>query len=381
MTHFLKPVAVVAAISLGALALVILSGGAGDKRNEAPVQANDLPDEPKADPPVRVTRRPLDLPLQHAILRDEKKAESAEAAILETLGKPTTVEFLDLPLEDCLTFLKEFHKVNIWLDRGPLTDEGVALDQPITLKLSGVSLESVLHLLLQPVQLEWIVQDEVLKITTSSWVQTHPETRTYDVHNLIEAGHTPEDLMASITKCIAPGSWTGKDAHAAISHTGGILVVRQSQPVHGEIGRLLEELDTVAEAAEEEDAEKGGKNAVVSVKVYPAGEQSAEQLAVCLKDFVAFKSWSNQGGEGKVKALKGALVVEQTAGVHRAIQQFIGQLSSRSPAVSTARGATGAAGGAANAASADPFGVLNPAERGVAEAGKPETQKKASKSD
>src|SRR4029077_12330968 len=87
---------------------------------------------------------------------------------------------------------------------------------------------------------------------------------------------------------------------------------------------------TIADAEEESDAEKGGKNAVVSVKVYPAGEQSPEQLAECLKDFVALKSWSNQGGDGKVKALQGALVVEQTAGVHRAIQQFLTQLNSKS---------------------------------------------------
>ncbi len=360
MSYPLKVVAVVTAISLGTLALVILPGGASDKRDEAPANTKDQLGEPEVSSPARARRRPIDLPLKHAILRDEKKEESAEAAILEKLGKPTTVEFLDLPLEDCLTFLHEAHKLNIWLDRASLTDEGVALDQPITLKLAGVSLESVLHLLLQPVQLEWIVQDEVLKITTAAWAQKHPETRTYDIHNLIEAGHAPEDLMASITKCIAPKSWTGNDATAAIAHTGGILVVRQSQPIHGEVGRLLEELDTIADAEEEADAEKGGKNAVVSVKVYPAREQSAEQLAECLQLFVAANTWKNRGGDGKVKALNGAVVVEQTAGVHRAIHQFIGQVSSKSPALATARGADGmAAGVMVNGASADPFRVLN----------------------
>lgn len=374
MSNPLKAVAVVAAISLGALALQILPGGvdvksgvdvkqgADDKRDESPATTDYQPGQPQARPPARSGRRSLDVPLQHAILREEKKEDSAEAAIVEKLTKPTTVEFLDLPLEDCLTFLKDYHNLNVWLDRAALTDEGVALDQPITLKLAGVSLESILHLMLQPVQLEWIIQDEVLKITTASWTNKHPETRTYNVQNLIEGGHTPVELMASITKCVAPGSWTGKDATAAIAHTGGVLVVRQSQPIHGEIARLLEELDTIADADEEEDAAKGGKNAVVSVKVYSAGEQSAEQLAECLQDFVAFTSWKNRGGEGKVRALSGALVVEQTAGVHRAIQQIIGQLNSKSTEVPAASGVVSTAPGRpGEGAPADPFRVLIPA--------------------
>jgi hypothetical protein len=219
-----------------------------------------------------------------------------------------------------------------------------------------------------------------------AWTQKHPETRTYDVHSLIEAGHTPEDLIVSITKCIEPSSWTRKDATAGISHTGGILVVRQSQPVHGEIGQLLLELKDSAEDADEEDAEKGGKNAVVSVKVYSTGAQSPEQLAECLKEFVASKSWSNQGGNGRIRALRGKLVIEQTAGVHRAIQQFISQVSLKSPDALPAVGAsaadTRAAGTGSNGIPADPFRVLNPAKPAAEKAGaSPATQTNDSKSE
>ncbi len=92
-----------------------------------------------------------------AILK--KEPESAEEKIQSALDKPTNVEFLDLALEDCLTFLKDYHGINIWLDRQTLTEEGVALDQPITLKLAEVRLESILNLLLQPLQLDFVVQD------------------------------------------------------------------------------------------------------------------------------------------------------------------------------------------------------------------------------
>ena len=265
MSFSSKAVAVVAAIFLGVLAWQILPGGAQDKQDQAAAK----PDEPSAESPPEKRapsgRRSAEVPLQHAILRDEKDDDSAEALIVRTLAKPTTVEFLDLPLEDCITFLKEYHNLRIWLNKGVLADEGVALDQPITLNLAGVSLESVLHLLLEPLQLDWVIQDEVLKITTVSWANKHPETRTYDVHNLITAGHKPEELIASITKCIEPASWTGKEATAGISHTGGVLVVRQSQRVHGEILHLLDDLDAIAEMNDEAEAGKEAKTASLTV--------------------------------------------------------------------------------------------------------------------
>jgi len=147
--------------------------------------------------------------------------DSIEARLVKTLAKPTTVEFLDLPLEDCLAFLKEFHKVNIVINHPALIEEGIARDHPINLKLADVSFESILHLILEPLQLDWVIQDEVLKITTAFSAAQHAETRPYAVQNLIEAGHTSEELMASITKCIEPESWFGKDATAGISHSGG----------------------------------------------------------------------------------------------------------------------------------------------------------------
>src|SRR5436190_11618011 len=108
-----------------------------------------------------------DQPLQRAILK--KEVDSAEEKILAALDKPTNVEFLDLALEDCRNYLKEYHQINVWVDKQTLAEDGVSLDQPMTLKLADVRLESILNLLLEPLQLDWIVQDEVRKITTSGW--------------------------------------------------------------------------------------------------------------------------------------------------------------------------------------------------------------------
>ena len=106
-------------------------------------------------------------------------------------GQPTTVEFLDLPLEDAITFLKEYHNINIYIDKPTLTDEGVAIDQPVTLKLAGVTFRSVLKLLLEPVQLTYVIEDEVMKITTSAKAGEKLQTRVYPVGDLVIPIITP----------------------------------------------------------------------------------------------------------------------------------------------------------------------------------------------
>jgi len=337
-----------AAISLAALALFVIPGGA-DEPSDSPPPDRDAHSGQGAEKAPRGTPklRNDDLPLHHAIVTN--KEDSAEGEIIAALDKPTTVDFQETGLEDALMFLKSYHEINIWLDRGTLAEEGVALDQPVTLKLAGVKLESVLNLLLEPNELDWVVQDEVLKITTKSWATAHPEVRTYSVQNLLDAGHTPEDLVASITKCVEPSSWY---EDAAISHSGGVLVVRQSQRAHGEIVRLLEDLDRIADDEEEREADH--KQAVVSVKVYQTGKQPADKVARYIEELIAKDTWTAHGGKGKVRVLEGVLVVEQTREVHQAVDNFLRQLAPQ-PAVPNSQ-----PGAAPARAGADPFRVLKP---------------------
>lgn len=305
-----------------------------------------------------------DVPLARAILK--KEAPSPEEKIIAALDKPTNVEFLDLALEDCLQYLKEYHGINIWLDRQATSDEGIALDQPITLKLSDAKLESVLNLLLQGPELDWIIQDEVLKITTVEWTYNHPETRTYDIQNLIEAGHSPEELIAAISKCVEPGTWTGKNATGGISHTGGVLVVRHTQRAHREIVGLIADLDEIADVGIEERAD-GKKDSVVSIRVYSTFDQPAEKMAEALQEFIARNSWKNRNDRddgGEVRALKGALVVKQTASVHRSIQSFLAQFEPQSPVVQEERAPAGPPSTTQRPAH-DPFGVLGSAGRPI----------------
>ncbi|HEV3338902.1 MAG TPA: vWA domain-containing protein, partial [Pirellulales bacterium] len=150
-----------------------------------------FPDEPPIVYPAPEVWKSLTERRQKWASVDLMRWNPTEEKIRRSLDKPTNVEFSDLALEDAIAYLGEFHGINIWLDKQTLTDEGVALDQPVTLKLAQVSLRSVLKLLLEPVQLTYVIENEVMKITTSTKAGEKLSTRVYPVGDLVIPIITP----------------------------------------------------------------------------------------------------------------------------------------------------------------------------------------------
>jgi hypothetical protein len=114
-------------------------------------------------------------PLAGSLPAEEVKATPAlprpvakvdEDRAFRSLAKPTTVEFLDLPLEDCLTFLKEYHNLALRVDAAALAKAKIPTDSPVTLKLNGDTFQRVLNLLLEPRGLDAYVDGAGLVVTT-----------------------------------------------------------------------------------------------------------------------------------------------------------------------------------------------------------------------
>lgn len=116
---------------------------------------------------------------------DLTRPNAVEERIYNSLSKPTEVTFQGTALEDAVRYLKEFHEINIILDRATLIDEGIALDTPVSLDLAGVTFRSVLKLLLEPLQLTYVIEDEVMKITTITKADEALSVRVYPVADLV----------------------------------------------------------------------------------------------------------------------------------------------------------------------------------------------------
>jgi hypothetical protein len=231
---------------------------------------------------------------------------AAEREIFEALEKPIDVSVQGMPLEKCIEALASQSKIDVWIDKGKLNDEGVAMDQPITLKLKGRRLESVLNLLFEPLQLTYIYEDEVIKITTCASAADALITRTYPVGDLCPELKEGEDkpapkaagadaiepnvqfalfqgfgggggggrggggggvkasrfsnLMNAISTTVQPDSWeelSGPGSMIAVNETNS-LVIRQTRSVHRGVLQLLRDLRAAKRVDVTGPGRKGG---------------------------------------------------------------------------------------------------------------------------
>jgi hypothetical protein len=152
-----------------------------------------FPDEPPLRfPPAAVWKALSERRKQHATV-DLKKSSPNEKRIQKALTETTEVSFTDNPLEEALNYLEDLHHIEIWIDKQSLQDEGVATDQQITLVMTGISLRSALRLMLEPIGLTYIIEDEVMKITTQAKADEKMSTRVYPVADLVIPIQPPQN--------------------------------------------------------------------------------------------------------------------------------------------------------------------------------------------
>ena len=110
---------------------------------------------------------------------------SAEQRIAAELKAPTDLQFIETPLTDVVETLKDYHDIEIQIDQRALDDVEVPLDTGITKDLKGISLRSALRLILRELDLTYVIEDDVLLITTPEEAETWLGTRVYPVADLV----------------------------------------------------------------------------------------------------------------------------------------------------------------------------------------------------
>ena len=113
------------------------------------------------------------------------KQNSAEKRIEAALKSPTDMEFVELPLDQVIDYLKDYHQIEIQLDKTAMDDVGIETDTPVTKNLKGITLRSGLRLMLRELKLTYVIQDEVLLITTPETAEAHLTTKVYPVADLV----------------------------------------------------------------------------------------------------------------------------------------------------------------------------------------------------
>jgi len=174
---------------------------------------------------------------------------STNERVREALNSPTQMEFVDTPLHDAVNFLKDFHQIEIQLDNRALGDVSVAADNPVSRHLSGLPLKSALRILLGDLNLTYVVNNDVLLITSKFQADRMREVRVYDVTKLVAADAKAEEISKTLTMllhdtipetmCSGPiPEWQ----RLRIVPLRDLLMIRASEDEHEQITDILRDV-------------------------------------------------------------------------------------------------------------------------------------------
>ena len=110
----------------------------------------------------------------------------AEIEIQQQLKTKVQVNFENRPLTEVLDTLSNLSGVPIFVDLPGLQAEGLTSSEPVTLRLrQEISLKSALNLILEPLRLNYVIKNEVLKVTSEQTKESQVFARVYDVADLV----------------------------------------------------------------------------------------------------------------------------------------------------------------------------------------------------
>jgi hypothetical protein len=199
----------------------------------------------------------------------------SELRIDRILDSPmrTPVAYADAPLSIIMAAWEEEYGIPFRVDFDALEAVTASADDKVSLRIGGVSLRSALELLLMQVEdLDFIIRDEALVLTTDDEARSYLVARVYRVDDLKEltsdsqtggasARADYDPLLGATTACVDPVSWKDNATGPGVVKRPrpGIYVILQTQRVHRKIKQFLADL-RACKAAIEKDAPSGGED-------------------------------------------------------------------------------------------------------------------------
>jgi RNA polymerase sigma factor (sigma-70 family) len=181
----------------------------------------------------RTAPRQFDLAPRSA---SEMKIRQALAGSLQGSG----LDFHEAPLVEIASFLQDEYDIQVLLDTRAMDDVGIAPDEPVSISVRGISLSSAMRLMLRKLDLTYMIDNEVLLITTMDVAESKLSARVYPTNELeIDEAN----LIDLLTETIATETWAengGGEAQIVMIPNG--IVVSQTYAVHEMINDLFRQL-------------------------------------------------------------------------------------------------------------------------------------------
>lgn len=183
-----------------------------------------------------------------------------EKAIIESLGKPLTVNYNGQSLQEALQDLSTQMDQPLSVDTKSLADLGIDLTKGVNLQGKNVTARTVLRQVLGSAGLTFVIKDETIQVVTVEKAQTMLVARVYYLGDVVQgvgpfAGSLTwgpyidfQQTMAnvqliidSIQKSVDPLSWkvNGGPATITFHYPSMSIIVRASTEVHSALGSKI----------------------------------------------------------------------------------------------------------------------------------------------
>jgi hypothetical protein len=185
--------------------------------------------------------------------RAKKQLTEKEQQILKTLDSSIKADFKDSRLEDVIDFLQTRTGLSIILDKAALEEANASYDTLISANFKqGVSVRTLLRVVLSKANLTYIVKDEAIMVMTPERAKATLVTKTYYLGDLV--GYTDvtlgpvltqvkmlqagREIVEMIKGSVDPNSWRENGGEGTIVFDPRTLsiIVKQSAEVHSILG-------------------------------------------------------------------------------------------------------------------------------------------------
>jgi hypothetical protein len=157
----------------------------------------------------------------------------------------TEVEFVETSLSDAVKVIGEELGVDVYLDDASLMEYEVSPDTPVTLKAKGPFREILRRLLMKidsDAEVDYVVRDSGIEITTREEINSEPATRYYDLSFVLPNSNNADSLIIAIQNQIEPDAWVQAGGQFPMSLVGSMLIVGCSESAHFQIQNMLSRL-------------------------------------------------------------------------------------------------------------------------------------------
>lgn len=283
----------------------------GLKHNTIPAYMQDPDKNMVGFDPDHPRRKPGDTFIQH------ENKNIKERGIEYRLQQPISLNFNNVPLREAISTIAIQSGVQVVPDLRALQDAKVNLDAPLTSGADNIAMKNALNILLSPMRLTYIIEDEVLKITTEDRTKGRLVRITYPIADLVvpvEDHPLPDvydvtKVLQRADRLVDMSMWAQVGGGMGFGMGGGMPVGTHSGGLGNQFG-----------SQSEQPGGSGGS---------PPKPRTKEAIAQLLKDLIqntiAKNTWEEMGGTGNIQffPMGLALVITQPQEVQEEVQLLL----------------------------------------------------------